>query len=231
VSRTIRIVMVSPRYKGNLGFVCRVMANFGFSDLWLVGPRADRDSREAKERAVHAHGILSQARVVETLTEALVGIDVAIGTTARSNPGFARRRAALDPAELLSLLPSEGSVALVLGPEERGLSNEELEGMDLLVTIPCSGSYPSMNLSHAASILLYELSRPGLSRPFERCCPDTSRLLRETLLSLSEMITPRDPEAISQALKTWVARSTLSESEARTVLAFLRQLAQRNRDR
>jgi tRNA/rRNA methyltransferase len=221
--RAVRVILVNTRYRGNLGFVCRAMANFGLDELWLVSPRARPDSHEAQEKAVYAREILARSRVVSDLSEALAGVDLAVGSTARSNPGTDRKRAALSPGELSSLLPIDGLIGLVFGPEENGLSKEDLERMDLLVTIPCSEDYRSMNLSHAAAILFYEVTRPALNTEFQRCRPATTRLIGDGLKRVAARVSLRDRTAIGHVIDTWLGRSILSEPEANAILALVRQ--------
>mgnify|MGYP002826358459 FL=1 len=48
-----------------------------------------------------------------------------------------------------------GKTAYVFGPEDIGLTNQELHECDLLVTIPSWEGYPILNLSHAVSIICY----------------------------------------------------------------------------
>jgi len=152
------VVVVSPEIPGNLGFVARLMANFGVEGLVLVGGCDITD--ESRDRAVHAQHILDTARRVETLDEALKGADLAVGTTAvLAAPDNSVWRNPTPLKEAVPLIRRSGrKVALVFGRESRGLLNDELERLDVLVTIPTNDAYPSLNVSHALSIVLYELS-------------------------------------------------------------------------
>lgn len=155
----LNVVLVEPRYPGNVGAVARVVANFGLSRLTLVRPCPLGE--EARQRAMHAERILMDARIVETLDEATRDADLAVGTTAApTGSEEAFHRQAIPPWELAAQMRgTKGVVALVLGREDDGLSNEELGQLDLLVHIPADPGYPVLNLSHAAAILLYELCR------------------------------------------------------------------------
>lgn len=159
----LRVVLVDPLYGGNVGSVARAMKNFGFHDLVLVNP--PEIGGEARAMASHARDILESARTVDTLGDAIGG-SLAVGTTGMSGEKEAEhiRMPALTPRELRDdLQEHEGVVSLVLGREDQGLSNEELALCEIVVSIPTSKEYPVMNLSHAATIILYELSnvRPG----------------------------------------------------------------------
>jgi tRNA/rRNA methyltransferase len=153
-----RIVLVEPEIPGNIGFVARVMANFGVEELVLVGGCEITD--ESRDRAVHAQHILDRSRRVSTLAEAFKGTQVIVGSTAvLAVPDASLHRNPVALGDAISKIQRAGKrVALVFGRESRGLLNDELEQIDLLVTIPTNDAYPSLNVSHALAIVLYELS-------------------------------------------------------------------------
>jgi len=149
-------VLVRPKSSGNVGAVARAMKNLGLGDLRLVGPRRGRDST-AVVRSVHAADVLARAKRHASLADAIADCAWVVGTTCR--PGSYRRRM-LSPreaaAEILAVCASNRA-ALVFGPEDHGLSNEDLKRCHELVTIPTHSSYPSLNLAHAVGICCYEL--------------------------------------------------------------------------
>lgn len=142
------------------------MKNFGFTDLWLVRPC--KLGPQAKAMAVHAGDVLRWTRKVKTLDAALAGARLVVGTTARDLPETSARGPLVEPGEMRRRAEAAGGrVVLLLGPEDHGLRVEELERCDLVVRIPTHSGYSSMNVSHAAALLLYELA--GLeSRPVPR---------------------------------------------------------------
>ena len=159
VQLSFRVILVEPLYSGNVGSVARVMKNFGFSDLVLMSP-CELDMK-ARVMAVHAYDIIENARIEFSLRDAVKGSNIVVGMT--GNPGKTdnkhMRLPALTPRRLKEKLTGAGGViSLVFGREDRGLENEELEMCDIIVNIPTSPEYPSMNLSHAVSVMLYELS-------------------------------------------------------------------------
>ncbi len=159
------VVLVAPRIGGNVGAVARSMANFGLEDLRLVRPCQLGD--EAYRRAKHGRPILEGARSVVSLHDALMGTDLSVGSTGiPTTSEHAFHRHAWTPRELGEKLSDvEGRVALVLGRENYGLLNEELARLDLLVRIPCHPDHPVMNVSHAAAVLFYELTRSSSASP------------------------------------------------------------------
>jgi tRNA/rRNA methyltransferase len=157
------IVLVEPRVEGNIGAVARVMANFGAKSLALV--RAPPIGEEARKRATRGSTVLDSARSCETLEEAIADVDLVVGTSEVATSREKRfLRIAVTPREFATRFAStDRTIALVFGREDFGLSVEDLERCDLLVTIPASPAYPVLNLSHAVAIALYEAyvgSRP-----------------------------------------------------------------------
>lgn len=156
---SVRVVLVEPRYEGNVGSVCRSMKNFGFSDLVLVRPC--KLENFAKAMASHAQDLLAAARIVDTFEEAVEGANLLVGTTGKPGSHFYShvRYPFYNPKELRTMIGDKsGTVALIFGREDYGLPNDIVEKCDIVAYIPTSNDYPVMNLAHAASIFLYELS-------------------------------------------------------------------------
>ena len=153
----VKVVLVRPRVDGNVGAVARSMANFGFHDLCMVDPCQLTD--EAFKRAKHASYILRGARVVGSLEEAVADCFHVVGTSGIVTTGEKHYiRIPLTPKEFSERLEGvEDTVALVFGPEDTGLRQEELARCDMLVNIPSHEEYPVLNLSHAVTVVLYEL--------------------------------------------------------------------------
>lgn len=151
--RKIRIVLVEPAGALNVGSVARVMKNMGLQQLVLVSPHCDPMADEAQRMAVHAVDILENTRVVSTVPEALAGCQKAIATTARSR---SLETVLETPKQGLSGLLNQPS-ALMFGPEDRGLSNEELNYAQRFIRIPSSSAYPVLNLAQAVTVCCYEL--------------------------------------------------------------------------
>lgn len=152
-----RVVLVEPEHEGNVGAVARAMGNFAFDDLCMVNPCPIGD--EAFKRAKHAGHILSDATIVSTFDEAVEGCSLLVGTTGIVTYGPKNYTRISMPARELAarVADHEGCIAVLFGREGLGLSQEELSRCDLLAHIPSSDDYPTLNLSHAVSIVLYEL--------------------------------------------------------------------------
>ncbi|MCM0612273.1 tRNA (cytosine(32)/uridine(32)-2'-O)-methyltransferase TrmJ [Marinobacter sediminum] len=152
----IRIVLVETSHSGNIGAVARAMKNMGLGNLWLVKPNSFPDEA-SYARSAGASDILDRASVVSSLDEALDGCLLVMGTSARGRkvpwpviPPPEAAGAACDNAE-------KGTVALVFGRENHGLSNEELQRCHYHIHIPSNPDYSSLNLAMAVQVMCYEL--------------------------------------------------------------------------
>jgi tRNA (cytidine32/uridine32-2'-O)-methyltransferase len=154
----IRIVLVEPSHPGNIGAVARAMKNMGLERLVLVGPRLFPHA-EATARASGADDVLANARVAATLAEGLAGCGLVVATTSRARDQYFQVADVREAAQRLLLESRRGPVAVLFGSERAGLTNEQLEAAHLLIRIPASESYPSLNLAMAVQIVAYELFR------------------------------------------------------------------------
>ncbi|MBR6802782.1 MAG: RNA methyltransferase [Kiritimatiellae bacterium] len=153
----IRIVLVGTLYSGNVGSVCRAMANMGLRHLTLVAPRILDDWSDGPRMAVHAVDLLEARKEVATLEEAVADCVAVVGTTAR---GGLYRATVQTPRVIvpeLLRLATQGPVAIVFGREDQGLHNDEIALCTHLIRIPVDEHYQSLNLSQALLIVAYEL--------------------------------------------------------------------------
>ncbi len=158
----IRFVLVATSLSGNIGAVARAMKNMGLSRMALVRPKAGAGGfadAEALARAAGADDLLQIASVHLTLPEALAGCRLVLGSSARLR---SLQWPVLDPAAAGARLVAEaaqGDVALVLGRESTGLSNDELACCHYLVQIPTDPDFSSLNIAAAAQVFAYEVRR------------------------------------------------------------------------
>ena len=143
-------MLIRTKESANVGAAARAMLNFGLDDLWLVAPRCRIDHR-AYALASHAEEVLKSATVVDDLGEALVGRSLVAGTSAR--PRKAENYVVRSPREAAPEL--DGSSAVLFGPEDHGLSNEELTVCQLHIVIPTL-DFSSLNLAQAVLVVAYE---------------------------------------------------------------------------
>ncbi len=155
----VGVLLVGLKIPENVGFIARVMKNFGFEELYLCDCRVTKKSFMT---ASHAKDLLRKAKILKDFEEVLEYTNVLVGTTGVTAKAQERyiRRPVFSPEELRMFLEGkEGKIVVAFGREDYGLFDEELKLCHAIVTIPTNPEYPVMNVSHAAAIVLYELSK------------------------------------------------------------------------
>ena len=147
----ITIILIEPEHPGNIGAVCRVMKNFDFDKLVLVNPKCKIDE-ELKNRAKNAQDVVKKIKIVKKIPK----YDLLVGTTAALGTDYNVSRTPIMP-DIFAAKVDSRNIGLVFGREGEGLHNNELEKCDIVVSIPTSKKYQALNISHAVSIMLYEL--------------------------------------------------------------------------
>jgi len=227
------LVLVNPQIDGNIGAVARSMLNFGFTDLRIVG-RTPNWSDEVRNRAKNAQIVLDKARCADSLEGAVSDCSVVIGTSGKREDGDKTiMRHFLLPDELpLRLANVEGRVALVFGPEGKGLLNEELSQCDLLVTIPSWEGYPILNLSHAVTVLCFSwFVTSERSTPFgaeDRLLnPELRMRLREEITRLTQNMPAKEHrrKGIEETLVRVIMRGLPKDDEIHRLLGVISEAA------
>jgi len=173
----VRIVLVRPKFEGNVGAIARSMANFDLDELYLVDPCEIGD--EAYRRSKHGNDVLRNAVPVRTLEEAVNGCFLVVGTSGIVTKGESNyARVPISVAEFAERISGYNEkIAILFGPEDKGLFQDELERCDILITIPASDTYPILNLSHAATIVFYEISQNIAAAPTPADDDEKERML------------------------------------------------------
>lgn len=152
----ISIVLVGPKGDANIGAVARAMKNFGLTDLRLVDS-VPHLTKTSYMWAVEAKDVLEGAKIFDSLDDALADTHTSVTFTRRLGK---RRRRHMDVREAAAWICSRqkaGRMALVFGREDKGLSNDEINRCDVIVTIPSSKKLPSLNLAQAVIIACHEI--------------------------------------------------------------------------
>ena len=233
----IAIVLVRPQFAGNIGSVSRAMRNMGLSRLILVLPAQDPLSPEARMMATSAKDILEKAEVFATLEDALAGFRWIAGTSARKGRN---RGPFIPPREICREIIVHARsipVAILFGPEDKGLTNEELAPCQALISMPTHENLPSLNLAQAVMILCYELymailanqvgglsgAGPSLKlAEFQRVEGMYTHL--EDLLLRIGFLDPKNPKRIMHTLRRIFGRANLSDRDVAILRGIFRQL-------
>jgi len=152
----ISIVMVGTTHPGNIGAAARAMHNMCINKLVMVSPKCPV-GEVAYARASGAHAILDARRTVDTLEEALKDCELVIGSTARIRSLSWPELSTTEMAEKTWSLNDESQVAIVFGREHSGLTNEELQLCNYMVTIPTNPDFSSLNVASAIQVFCYEI--------------------------------------------------------------------------
>lgn len=155
MTHLVRIVLIDPSHPGNIGSVARAMKNMTLSDLVLVRPRVFPHA-ESTALAAGADDVLTGARVVTSVAEAITDCAFIAGTTSRPRSYYWEFTTPRDVAQRMVQLPQDIRVALLFGSERYGLATEDLQYCNVLVRIPANPDYCSLNLGMSVQLLAYE---------------------------------------------------------------------------
>ena len=251
----MEIILMEPRRQENLGAVARAMKNFGFENLVLINPKC-RIGKKARKVAKHANDILDKAKIKKS--SYLKNYDYLIGTTAILGTDYNIPRNTISIEQLgnkLSALITKKNannkkysgkknennnksaswgnlkIGILIGRETIGLKNEEINLCDILATIPSSKKYPTLNISHSAAIMLYELFKnindeKSNSNIIFAAKKDKEVIMKyiNAVLDKMEFQTKEKKETQKKVWKRVIGKALLTKREAFSVMGFLRKL-------
>lgn len=229
----VRIILVGTTHPGNIGATARAMKNMGLSDLVLVSPR-HFPHEDATARASGAEDILDAARVAPSLDEALSDCSYVAGSSARARsigwPSMTPREC----AERLVEESRHGVAAVVFGPEKSGLTNEDIDRCNTLLTIPTEPGFSSLNLAMAVQVIAYELrvaAMTGDDSPVEPEVPPATSEERENfyehledVLTRSGFLDPDNPRLLMRRLRRLFIKAELDQNEVNILRGMLAAL-------
>lgn len=230
----IRIVLVGTLYSGNVGSVCRAMANMGLHQLTLAAPRILDDWSDGTRMAVHATDIMEARREVPTLEEAIADCVAVVGTTARGGLYRATVQTPRVLAPEILRLAAQGPVAIVFGREDQGLHNDEIAQCTHLIRIPVDEHYQSLNLSQALLIVAYELytATGTYVSPVEEAVSLANQATKEALMqkwrtAMLDIGFMDDQKAdhMMQGFQRIFSRGVKTEPDARIMLGAAHQMS------
>jgi len=155
----ITVVVVSPKYQQNVGYIARISANFGVKKLKFVSPRCNILGKTAIKYSKAGRHLLETASTPHNFWEAIKG-SFSIGTTGIWRKGSAATGSVYTLEDALKIVSKSNSkmLSLVLGRDDTGLRKEEIEQCNIVSFIPADPAYPVLNISHALAIMLYVFS-------------------------------------------------------------------------
>ena len=226
----IAVVLRSPRFPENIGAAARAMRNMGLNRLIVVEPELPDMERMCKMATHEARDIIESMRVCTALDDALGEFNYIVGTTARLGGLRQTLRTPRTMAEELAPLSHENQIALLFGPEDRGLTNEDLRFCHMLVNIP-TFEFKSLNLAQAVMVLCYEI----FNAASDKAAPTTPKManrheldamyagLKETLIDI-DFINAENPDYFMFNIRQAFNRLKLKSREVQLIRGLIRQV-------
>lgn len=231
--KNIRIVLVEPQGAMNVGSVCRAMKNFGLRELVLVRPGCKLEM-DAIKMALTARDILDSAKIVDTIPEAVAGSLLILGTSNRHGDYHEPHMTVQQGLERVGPCLPEGTVSILFGREEWGLTKEDLRFCQGTMHIVTDPEFTSMNLSQAVLLISYEMYQkfgvkpaprgPNLSNPYER--PATFEELQRlydhmaSVLTMCEFLPSRNSDALLQLIRAFIHRAQATHREINILMGI-----------
>jgi TrmH family RNA methyltransferase len=226
------LVLVSPQDLVNVASAVRIAKNFGIEAIRLVNPEVELDAYRIEGIAHNTADVVARMTLHASLADALTDCVYAAVLTGRER---AAKRSVLRPREAAARLvqrATEGRVAFVAGREDSGLTNDELDCCDALVTISTDPAHPSLNLAQAVAIMAYEIWLAGggdelpLKPPRKTAPPATHEILEalfadwERALWAIDFFKTRHPEHVMRSFRELVYRAAPDAREASLLRAM-----------
>ena len=230
----VRIVMVNTTEPGNIGAAARAMKNMMLSQLYLVSP-SNFPSAVATARASGADDILLNARVCSTLEEALNGVKLVVGASARQRNIKWRQLDVIDTCSQIqsSLVSSDEDVAVVFGTENSGLTNEELDLCSILMTIPGNPKYFSLNVASAIQVFAYQNFISSIDGKFDNTPKDIASFedlnsfykhLEQVLEHINYFDSKKPKSLLMRRMRRLFGRSILEKEEVAILRGILSKI-------
>ncbi len=226
----IAIVLVQPNISENIGAAARAMCNMGLRRLILVDPPRCDLTRVCKMATHAALDVVEEMEVFAGLAEALRDFTYVVGTTARLGGQRQVIRTPARLAEMLVPIAADNPVAILFGPEDRGLTNEDLRFCHAVATVP-TADFSSLNLAQAVMVVCYELFRCSLEAPKEFAPRLANRFeldamydqLKDVLMRIC-FINPANPDYFMNNLRHFGTRMQLRAKEVQIIRGICRQI-------
>ncbi|MBP2648238.1 MAG: tRNA/rRNA methyltransferase (SpoU) [Gemmatimonadetes bacterium] len=239
----VHLVLIAPQDIVNVASAVRICRNFGIASMRVVAPEVELDAYRIEGVAHNTAEFISRIQVYDQLEPALADCVQAMVLTGRERAAKRRVMRPREAAPELLAWGKSGPVALVAGREDHGLSNEELDRCQTLVTISTDPSYTSLNLAQAIAVMCYELwtAAGGDAIPFKsprREAPPATLAEHELLfndwertLNAIEFFKTRQYDNVVRSLRETLFRAGLDQREAKLframsieVIHFLRRM-------
>ena len=230
----LKVILVEPSGPLNVGSVARLCSNFNVDQLRIVSPKCDIYSLETKKMALKGINFIKGCAIYESLLDSISDCDLVLATCGRIN---CRQGDEQDSLENISSwirnFKEVKNLAILFGREDRGLSNKELLMANKVFTVNTHKNFPSLNLSHAVSIVLYELSKitKADNIPTKKELDfATSKQIEDSFLEIEKLllktgyVLPHTLNAKISKFKKYIHRSETSKHELDILRGIVHQI-------
>jgi len=239
----LKIILVEPSGPLNVGSIARLCANFNVDQLRIVSPKCDIYSLETKKMALRGIKFIRGCTVYDSIIDSISDCDLVLATCGRIHY---QKEFEQDSLENISTwignFKEVKNLAIIFGREDKGLTNRELLLAHKVFTINTDKNFPSLNLSHAVSIILYELSKTTESDNIlkkKELDFANSKQIEDSFLEIEKLLLktgyllPHTLNAKISKFKKYIHRSETSKHELDILRGIVHQInwALENKDR
>jgi len=231
----LKVILVEPNGPLNIGSVARLCSNFDVDELRIVSPKCDIFSLEAKKMALKGQKFLEHCMIFDNLEKAIFDCDLVLASCGRidvsKNFFFGSSE---DIFEWTLSFKKINNLAIIFGREDRGLTNSELLLANKTFKIPTSLNNPSLNLSHAVSIVLYELnksSKKNFNKELAVFNLASSKQIHDSFVEIEEMLLrvgyllKHTSSAKISKFKNYILRANTSKHEINVLRGIVHQIS------
>ena len=230
----LKVILVEPNGPLNVGSVARLCSNFEVDELRIVSPKCNIFCLESKKMALKGQKFLEHCKIFDNLEEAIFDCDLVLASCGRievSKDAFFE--SSEDIFNWTLSFKKINNLAIIFGREDRGLTNSELLLANKTFNIPTSQNNPSLNLSHAVSIVLYELnksSRRNFNKDSEVFNLASSKQIHDSFLEIEEMLLrvgyllKHTSRAKISKFKNYISRANTSRHEMNVLRGIVHQI-------
>ena len=228
------MILVEPNGPLNVGSVARLCSNFQVDELRIVSPKCDIFSLEARKMALKGQKFIDKCKIFDNLETAIFDCDLVLASCGRIEVSQdSLFESSEDIFNWISSFKKINNLAILFGREDRGLTNSELQLANKTFNIPTSQNNPSLNLSHAVSIVLYELnksSKKNLSMELEVFNLASSKQIHDSFIEIEEMLLrvgyllKHTSRAKISKFKNYISRANTSMNEINVLRGIVHQI-------
>ena len=230
----LKVILVEPNGPLNVGSIARLCSNFEVDELRIVSPKCDIFSLEAKKMALKGQKYLDNCKIFDNLENAIFDCDLVIASCGRVD--VSKDSFFISSEDLFNWIFSFkkiNNLAIIFGREDRGLTNNELLLANKTFNIPTSKNNPSLNLSHAVSIVLYELnksSKRNFNKELEVFNLASSKQIHDSFVEIEEMLLgigyllKHTSSAKISKFKSYISRANTSVHEINVLRGIVHQI-------